>query len=265
MECTNWNSIQSNLFNDTNVITWHSITFDQNSNQLFVHLYNGSIAVFNSTSSDWYLLQNQQFGYYFGATSCLFVSDPNTNNLYISGSFPQTTNGTIKNYFYLMEMNSTNYDFLQNGVDNGVNAMYLDTKSNSLFVGGAFQRAGTIQTANGIAKWSNIPNPTTATPIVTTISQFPTITTTALSTKTTNSPTSSTSSSLTTISSSLTKILTSSSSATISQNSIGSSSTTIIASILTTIGFILVKKEKKRINPRFCLIEYWFVIKINRY
>ena len=187
------------------------------------------IAVFNSTSSDWYLLQNQQFGYYFGATSCLFVSDPNTNNLYISGSFPQTTNGTIKNYFYLMEMNSTNYDFMQNGVDRPVNAMYFDTKSNILFVGGYFQRAGTIQTANGIAKWSNIPNPTTVTPIVTT-----TMSTTILSTTNQSLQPNASSSS--------TKISTTSS-ATVSQNSIGSSLTTIIASIVTIIGFILVKQK----------------------
>ena len=104
-------------------------------------------------------------------------------------------------------MNSTNYDFMQNGVDFSVNAMYFDTKSNSLFVGGSFQRAGTIQTANGIAKWSNIPNPTTATPIVTTMS------TTSLST-TNQSLQPNTSSSLTTTISS-NKVLTTSSSTTI--------------------------------------------------
>ena len=68
-----------------------------------------------------------------------------------------------------MEMNSTNYDFMQNGVDGQVNAMYFDTKSNSLFVAGNFMRAGTIQTANGIAKWSKIPIPT-PTPILATTS-----------------------------------------------------------------------------------------------
>ena len=104
--------------------------FEFKSNQLFVGLNNGSIAIFNSTSSDWYFLQNQQFGNNFTPGPCLFVSDPNTNTLYISGFFQQTING---NYFYLMEMNSTNYDFMQNGVDNVVNAMYFDTKSNSLW------------------------------------------------------------------------------------------------------------------------------------
>ena len=125
-------------------------------------------------------------------------------------------NETIKK-FYLMEMNSTNYDFMQNGVDNIVRAMYFDTKSNSLFVGGYFQRAGTIQTANGIAKWSNIPNPTTATPIVTTIS------TTIYSTTTNSSQVTTTSQ--------------------MPQASIGSSSTTIIAVIITVVVVILVKRK----------------------
>ena len=96
----------------------------------------------NLTASNWYFLQNQQISNSF-LRSCNFVSDPNTNTLYISASFSQITNGTI-NYFYLMEMNSTNYDFMQNGVNSFVNAMYFDTKSNSLFVGGDFQTAGII-------------------------------------------------------------------------------------------------------------------------
>ena len=53
---TNWNSIQSILFNDTNVNS-DCISFDQISNRLFVPLNNGSVAIFNSTSSDWYFLQ----------------------------------------------------------------------------------------------------------------------------------------------------------------------------------------------------------------